>query len=98
MTNTRRVHNAEFKAKVALEAMSSMQTIEEIASKYGVHPMMVSKWKKRLQENALEVFEKEGKHTKEMKEQEEKIEKLYQTIGQREYELSWLKKNMGIKT
>jgi len=96
MSKSRKVHSAEFKAKVALEAMSSLHTLEEIASKHAIHPMMVSKWKKQLQENATGAFELESKQQKELKEKSEQVEKLYQTIGQREYELTWLKKKMGI--
>ncbi len=94
MTNHRKRHSAEFKAKVALEAMSGLQTLEEIASKYGVHPVMVSKWKTQLQKNASGAFGN-TKEKKELEEKNKKIESLYKTVGQREYELDWLKKKMG---
>lgn len=38
----RRLHTAEFKAKVALEALKEDKTISEIGSQYGLHPKMVS--------------------------------------------------------
>jgi len=97
MPKTRKIHNAEFKAKVAIEALSGLHTLEEIASKYGVHPVMVSKWKRQLEAHASGAFESEKKHFKEIKEKDEQIDKLYQTVGQREYELVWLKKKMGIE-
>jgi len=97
MPKNRKIHNAEFKAKVAIEAMSGRCTLEEIASKYGVHPVMVSKWKNRLEKNAAGVFEPESKQAKEVKEKDDQIEKLFQTAGQREYELVWFKKKMGLK-
>lgn len=96
MPKTRKIHNAEFKARVALEALSGLHTLDEIASKYQVHPVMVSKWKRQLEVHASETFESEKKHFKELKDKEEQIDKLYQTVGQREYELVWLKKKMGI--
>lgn len=37
-----------FKAKVALEALREGMTIQEIASKYGVHPNQISLWKKQV--------------------------------------------------
>ena len=45
MTDTRKrsVHLPEFKAKVGLEAVRGVKTINEIAQDYGVHPVQVSK-------------------------------------------------------
>lgn len=37
----RKVHTAEFKAKVGLEAVRGVKTISEIAQTYGVHPVLV---------------------------------------------------------
>ncbi len=42
----RKVHTAEFKAKVGLEAVRGVKTISEIAQTYGVHPVLVGQWKK----------------------------------------------------
>ena len=38
----RKVFGAEFKAKVALEALAGRQTVNEIAGAYEVHPHQVS--------------------------------------------------------
>lgn len=94
MTRSRKRHSAEFKAKVALEAMSGLHTLEEISSKHGIHPVMVSKWKTQLQKHASASFGN-TKEKKELEEKNKKIEALYKTVGQREYELDWLKKKMG---
>lgn len=42
----RRKHSNELKAKVVLEALRGVDTANEIAKHYGVHPLMVTKWKK----------------------------------------------------
>jgi len=42
----RRQHSAEFKAKVALEALRGERTINELAAEYGVHPVQITQWKK----------------------------------------------------
>ena len=42
----RKVHGSEFKAKVGLEAIRGVKTINEIAQEFGVHPVQVSQWKK----------------------------------------------------
>ncbi len=43
----RRKFTAEFKAKVALEALRGDRTIQEIASRHKVHPNQVSSWKRQ---------------------------------------------------
>jgi transposase len=53
---TRRRFTADFKAKVALEALRGDKTIHEIASKHKVHPNQVSTWKRRAIEGLGEVF------------------------------------------
>ena len=42
---TRKRHTAEFKARVALEAIKGEQTLAEIGAKHGVHLTMVAAWK-----------------------------------------------------
>jgi len=54
--NKRRTHRPEFKAKVAMEAISGRRTIQEIAAEHAIHPIQVSQWKRQLQENASELF------------------------------------------
>src|SRR3954453_1519239 len=52
MSKTRRNHGSAFKAKVALEALKGEQTVAEIASKHGLHPTLVTEWKRQLAEGA----------------------------------------------
>ena len=52
----RRRFSAEFKAKVALDALSGEMTLTELASKYGVHPNMISSWKRQARESIVESF------------------------------------------
>lgn len=42
MKKTRKRYGAEFKAKVALEAIRSELTMAELASRHGVHPTMIA--------------------------------------------------------
>ena len=44
----RNVHSAEFKAKVGLEAVRGVKTINEISQEFGVHPVQVSQWKNEI--------------------------------------------------
>jgi transposase-like protein len=54
---SRQFHSSEFKAKVGLEALRGVKTINEIGQEYGVHPVTVRQWKKAIQEQAKTLFE-----------------------------------------
>lgn len=57
MKGTRKKYDAKFKAKVAIEAIRERETLNELAAKYGVSPVMISRWKKEFIENSAAVFE-----------------------------------------
>lgn len=79
------------KATVALEAIRALKTTSQIASEHQVHPVAVGTWKKQLLEHAPKIFaEKQERDT-----QQQTIDELYQLVGQREAELSWLKKKLA---
>ena len=48
MKNKRRTHSAEFKARVALEAIKGIKTVQEIAADNQVHPTQVTQWKSQI--------------------------------------------------
>jgi putative transposase len=93
MGTQRRVHSAEFKAKVALEAIRGERTGNEIAGEYGVHPVQVGLWKKQAIEGLVDIFR--DRRNGVGKEEEELKAALYQEIGQLKVELDWLKKKVG---
>ena len=57
MKTSRKKYDAKFKAKVALEAIRERETLNELAAKYGVSPVMISRWKKEFIENSAAAFE-----------------------------------------
>lgn len=83
------------KAVVALEALKGIKTSNQLAGAYEAHPVQIGMWKKRLTENAHEVFSNEKKKAE--ADQYELIEHLYKTIGQRDVEIEWLKKKLHLE-
>jgi transposase-like protein len=53
---TRRRFTADFKAKVALEALRGDKTIQEIATRHKVHPNQVSTWKRQALDGLGTIF------------------------------------------
>ncbi len=53
----RQFHTLELKAKVGLEAIRGIKTLNEIALEFGVHPVQVGQWKKEIQDHAKTLFE-----------------------------------------
>jgi transposase len=90
----RKMHTAEFKAKVGLEALRGVKTINEIGQAYGVHPAQVGQWKKEIQEQAKTLFE--GKRGPKPLAGHQEPDLLYSEIGKLKVELDWLKKKSGI--
>src|SRR2546425_853679 len=56
MSTQRKQSSAEFKARVALEALKGLKTVNELASTSGVHPTQIAHWKHRLQKEMPDSF------------------------------------------
>ena len=89
----RKQHSKEFKAKVALEALKSQKTVNEIASEYEVHPSQINTWKKRALEALPEAFNRGQDRDAERQEAEK--DRLYRQVGKLQMEVDWLKKKTG---
>ena len=94
MSRIRRRFSAEFKAKLALEAIKGQRTLTELAGEHQVHPHQITAWKKQLIESLPDVFGR--RQVEDAARQEEKVNGLYQRIGQLTVELEWLKKKSGL--
>jgi transposase len=86
---TRRKFSASFKAKVALEAAKNQQTLAELAQKFELNPVVISKWKAEFLENMSAAFEKSASPEPEAVDTQE----LYAQIGQLRVENEFLKKS-----
>jgi len=89
---SRRKFSAEFKSKVAMEALQERSTLSELSKRYEVHPNLIVQWKKSLSENGFRLFqdahpEKDGR--------DKLIESLYKEIGTLTMDVNFLKKKLG---
>ena len=86
----RRSFSAEFKAKVAIEALKEQQTLQELAHKFELHPNQISAWKQEFLQNSASLF------TQGKKKAEESVDtgKLYEEIGRLKVEVDFLKKRV----
>ena len=91
MSTQRKQYSAEFKARVALEALKGLKTVNALASTYGVHPTQIAHWKHRLHKEMPEIFS--ARRAKREHEHEAFQAQLYQQIGQLKVELDWVKKS-----
>jgi transposase len=99
MKKQRRKHTAAFKARVALEAIKGLETMNQIAAKYDLHPVQVGNWKKELLERVPEIFDRKNPATD--KEAEKEQARLERKVGQLSMEVDWLEKKcvqLGIPT
>jgi transposase len=90
MASVRRRHTAEFKAKVAVEAIRQQKTANELTTDYGIHATQINTWKQQAMAAILEAFS--NKRVKEQENQQGEIDELHRQIGQLIAERDWLKK------
>jgi len=95
MTGKRRRFGADFKAKVALEALREELTAAQPATKHGIHPTMVSDWKRQAIEGLTGVFAERPAARETARSTEAKVEKPHAKIGQLLVERDFLAKASG---
>ena len=93
MATKRRRFTAEFKARVAMEALRGERTIQAIAAKHAVHPNQVTGWKRQAQEGLQEVFAS-GTNRREA-DHEAIVHDLHAKIGELTVERDFLSRGLG---
>jgi len=92
MSRQRRRFSAEFKSKVALEALRGEQSIQEIGRRYEVHPNQVSSWKRQAMDGLGEIFA--GRGERDRQDQAQQIEALHAKIGELTVERDFLSRRL----
>jgi len=88
---TRRRYTAEFKAEVALAALTERQSLAELAAHYQLAPAQISRWKLHLRQQAAQVFADAPAPAVAVPD----VEPLYAAIGRLQMENALLKKTLG---
>ena len=93
MTGKRKRYSADFKAKVALEALRGELTIAQLVAKHGVHQTLINAWKRQAVEGLAAVFA--GKAEAAEASRAAEVEKLHAKIGALVVERDFLRRASG---
>ena len=93
MMGKRKRYSAEFKDRVAMEALRGELTVSQLATKHGVHQTMIGDWKRQAMEGLVSVFSDKAEAKEGIREEE--LEKLHAKIGQLVVERNLLAKASG---
>jgi transposase len=98
MGTIRKSYTAALKAKVVQEALAGEKTLSQIASEYGIHANMITKWKRIAVQAMPETLEDEGHLAAQIKrlkdDHEREKEELYAEIGRLTTQVHWLQKKI----
>lgn len=86
----RKSYSGKLKAKIAVEVIREQDTLAEISSKFEVHRVLLSRWKKEAIDGLPEIFSKKSNKNN----NNQLIDNLYKQIGQLKVENDWLKKKV----
>ena len=87
---TWRRFTAEFKAKVALEAIQGHRTVAELGKRHELHPNLIAQWKRQAIERLAKVFADKAVEPAALRDAE--VTKLHAKIGQLVVERDFLAK------
>ena len=86
------------KAAIVLELLKEEETLSQIASRHGIHPNVLRKWKAQAMDGLPKLFndDEQDKRTLETEHQRH-LDELYGEIGRLTTQLAWLKKKSGLE-
>jgi len=88
----RKRFDADFKSRIALEAIRGNKTLAEISSDYEVHSTQIANWKRQALAGIKEFFSRGTKTHRE--ETDQRLDDLYAQIGKLKVENDFLKKTV----
>lgn len=84
---------------MVVEVLREEGTVNEIAARHGINPVMLSRWKVEFLERASDVFKrKPSEAEKELEQERQHVADLERKVGQLTYEVDWLKKKRSGNT
>jgi transposase-like protein len=86
------------KAAIVLELLKEEETLSQVASRHGIHPNVLRKWKAQAMDGLPKLFndDEQDKRTLEAEHQRQ-LDELYGEIGRLTTQLAWLKKKSGLE-
>jgi transposase-like protein len=90
----KKTYTPKQKASIAISAIKG-EPLSKLSSLHEVHAVQIGKWKKLIETEAEGLFA--DKRKKENYNKDRMIDELYKLVGQRDIELSWLKKKSGLE-
>jgi transposase-like protein len=91
---TRKTYDDAFKAKVALAALRETLPLNELASKYGVHPNQIGQWKAKFLDKAPGIFSVKTPEHQGLERLRRENERLIYKVGELSIDNDFLKKNL----
>ena len=92
MTTRRRRFTAEFKKKVALEALRGAEPVQAIAARHEIHPNQVSAWKRQAMEGVGAAF---AGGSKGASSDESRLKEAYAKIGELTLERDFFQRGLA---
>lgn len=91
---TKKNYTAEFKAKVAIDAIKGKKGNAQICSEYKIPSTNLQQWRDKALENLHQIFIPESEHVRNHKIIRDQIETLHKIIGEITIENNFLKKKL----
>ena len=90
MSHSKKQYSPQFKAKVALEAIEGLKTIAELSNEHNIHPSVLNKWKRKLIDESVKLFETDCRKSANTEDSQAQIDELYRQIGKLKVERDFL--------
>ena len=86
------------KAAIVLELLKEEETLSQVASRHGIHPNVLRKWKAQAMDGLPKLFNDDEQDKRALEaEHQRQLDELYGEIGRLTTQLAWLKKKSGLE-